>query len=555
MTEKELEILIKKREMQQIEFKESFGVETIETACAFANAAGGYIILGVNDKGDISKLPLRDEALRDYENRIATSTEPSVAVDAEKVPFRGEYVIALKVIENPLKPVSFKSRSYIRKGSVNHKMTPTEISECHLKSTGSSMDAVIVPRGTKDDLDMNKVAEYMKKANSEKRRNFDLNDDPWLILKKLEWVRSETEITRASYLLFARNPQIKFPQAIIHIGAFKDDGFILDGKDISGNIQDQAEESLSFIKRNIRRCIVITGKAEHDRYWEYPMEALRETITNAICHRDYGSPHTIQIQIIENRIIVCSPGELPFDMSIDKLLNKFHPSRPRNKIIAQAFYDMHLTEFYGSGIRRIRKECEINGNAFPSLSNEMGAFTATYFSRQIDDSINPADDTINPGDDTINPADDTINPADDTINPADDTINPADDPIKSKDDPIKSKDDPIKSKDDPIKSKDDPIKSEDDPIKSEDDPIKSEDDPIKSKDDPIKLELSEQIYELITRNPGINRETIAKTVGRSVETVKRVLKKLRNSKHRIEFRGSKKTGGYYLIKKQDSKNE
>ena len=182
MTEKELELLIKEREMQRIEFKASFGIEAIETACAFANAAGGYIILGLDDNGDISNLPLRDEALRDYENRIATSTEPSVAVDAEKVPFRGEYVIALKVVENPLKPVSFKGRSYIRKGSVNHKMTPAEISECHLRSTGSSMDAVTVTRGTKEDLDMDKVADYMKKANSEKRRNFDLNDDPWLIL-------------------------------------------------------------------------------------------------------------------------------------------------------------------------------------------------------------------------------------------------------------------------------------------------------------------------------------------------------------------------------------
>lgn len=66
MTEKELESLIKNRETRQIEFKESFGAETIETACAFANAAGGYIILGVDDNGDISKLPLRDEALRSF---------------------------------------------------------------------------------------------------------------------------------------------------------------------------------------------------------------------------------------------------------------------------------------------------------------------------------------------------------------------------------------------------------------------------------------------------------------------------------------------------------
>ena len=265
------------------------------------------------------------------------------------------------------------------------------------------------------------------------------------------------------------------------------------------------EESLSFIKRNIRRCIVITGKAEHDRYWEYPMEALRETITNAICHRDYGSPHTIQIQIIDNRIIICSPGELPFDMSIDKLLNKFHPSRPRNKIIAQAFYDMHLTEFYGSGIRRIRKECEINGNPFPTLSNEAGSFTTTYFSRQNDD------------------------------------------PINSECDPINSENDPINSENDPINSENDPINSENDPINSENDPINSESDPINSESDPIKLELSEQIYELIVRNPGINRETIAIRVGRSVETVKRVLKKIRKSKIQIEFRGSKKTGGYYPV--------
>ena len=393
MTEKELELLIKEREMQRIEFKASFGIEAIETACAFANAAGGYIILGLDDNGDISNLPLRDEALRDYENRIATSTEPSVAVDAEKVPFRGEYVIALKVVENPLKPVSFKGRSYIRKGSVNHKMTPAEISECHLRSTGSSMDAVTVTRGTKEDLDMNKVAEYMKKANSEKRRNFDLNDDPWLILQKLEWVRSETEITRAAYLLFAKDPQIKFPQAIIHAGAFKDGAFIYSNKDIAGNIQYQVDETINFIKTNIHQSIFITGKAEHDRYWDYPINAIRETITNAICHRDYGSPYTIQVKVIEDRIIIDSPGSLPFDMSIDMLMEDYHPSRPRNKIIAQAFYDMHLTEFYGSGIKRIREECKTNGNTCPTFQEKMNTFTTTYFPRQLDETIKLENDS------------------------------------------------------------------------------------------------------------------------------------------------------------------
>ena len=106
MTEKELEIIIKEHEMQTLELKESFGVECIETACAFANAHGGYIIIGVDNTGNPTQTQLRTEALRDYENRIATSTEPSVAVDSEKVVFRNTQVIVLKVLENPLKPVA-----------------------------------------------------------------------------------------------------------------------------------------------------------------------------------------------------------------------------------------------------------------------------------------------------------------------------------------------------------------------------------------------------------------------------------------------------------------
>ena len=151
MTPHELETILETREWSRLELKESFGAEAIETACAFANAEGGYIVLGVSDDGSLAKSPLRVEALRDYENRIATSTEPSVAVDAERVAYRGGNVVVLKVAENPLKPVAAKGRCYVRKGSVNHRMNPAEIAECHLKATGTSMDAVPVPGATRAD--------------------------------------------------------------------------------------------------------------------------------------------------------------------------------------------------------------------------------------------------------------------------------------------------------------------------------------------------------------------------------------------------------------------
>ena len=115
MTAQELEIAIREHEMQRLELKESFGVECVETACAFANASGGYIVLGVDNNGNPAKAQMRFEALRDYENRIATATEPSVSVDAEKVAFRDATVVVLKVPENPLKPVAYKGRSFMRK--------------------------------------------------------------------------------------------------------------------------------------------------------------------------------------------------------------------------------------------------------------------------------------------------------------------------------------------------------------------------------------------------------------------------------------------------------
>lgn len=382
MTTEELESVVSRHEMQSLELKESFNVECIETACAFANAGGGFLVIGVDDSGEPSRHELRGESLRDYENKISTATEPSVAVDAEKVVFKSREVVVLKVMENPLKPVVYKGRCFVRKGSVNHQMTPSEIAECHLKSTGSSMDAVFVPGATKDDLDMEAVRRYMRKAVREGRRDYLEDEDPWSVLKKLEWVKSETEITRAAYLMFAKFPQRKFSQAVIHAGAFKADGAVIyDSHDSTGNVQEQVDDALNFVKKSIRCAIVVTGKAEHDRYWEYPIEAIREAIANAVCHRDYSISNDIQIKVFEDRVVITNPGQLPFDMTLEDLDNPDHSSRPRNKLITQAFYDMHIIEHYGSGVRRMRRECDKNGSPYPTWTSGKGEFCIRFPAR------------------------------------------------------------------------------------------------------------------------------------------------------------------------------
>ena len=120
-------------------------------------------------------------------------------------------------------------------------------------------------------------------------------------------------------------------------------------------------QRLEFKESCDAEAIEFTGKAEHERYWEYPADALRETIANAICHRDYGSSYATQIKIFEDRLVVISPGQLPFDMPFEQLFNPNHASHPRNKMLAQAFYDMHIIEQYGSGIERIRGSKKTGG--------------------------------------------------------------------------------------------------------------------------------------------------------------------------------------------------
>jgi len=111
-------------------------------------------------------------------------------------------------------------------------------------------------------------------------------------------------------------PIPRFSQAIVHSGAFRAGGaLIVDSRDSKGNIQDQIDDAMAFVQNNIHCALVITpGKVDHDPVWDYPLDALRETLANAICHRDYGAPYDIQVKVFEDSLRISSPGQLPFDM-------------------------------------------------------------------------------------------------------------------------------------------------------------------------------------------------------------------------------------------------
>jgi ATP-dependent DNA helicase RecG len=372
-----LTTILKQGESQTVEFKVSFQDETIQTVGAFANVSGGTILIGVNDDGIPVGVAVGKETLREITDRIASCTEPRVVPDVRVQTVRRRTIISIQVPEYPIKPVAVRGRCYRRVGRSNRHMPPAEIAQMHLASTGTSWDALPARDGKLGDLDLTRVRHYMTLATNIGRRNFPPGTDPLDALRKLELIR-DNRPTWAAVLLFGKRPQSPLIQATVHCGRFRSEIEIADDRMIEGSIIDQVDETMDFLKKHTNVRFVITGKPQRDQIWDYPLEALREAVINAICHRDYSDGSDIQIKVFDDHIRIWSPGLLPFGVTFEDLYRRSHASKPRNKLIAQVFYDLEIIERYGSGIHRMLDACASAGLPEPTLDDSTGGLLITF---------------------------------------------------------------------------------------------------------------------------------------------------------------------------------
>jgi len=333
-----------------VEFKISFNEDVIETLVAFSNTKGGTVYIGVAYNGKIKGLQIGKETIQNWINEVKTKTLPAIIPDTEILTIENKTVVAIRVTEYPIKPVSTRGRYYKRIGNSNHLMSTLEITNLNIQSLQTSWDAFPALNMTINDLDISKINNFIEKVNSKGR--YQLQDNWKNNLEKLRLIKGKT-ITNAAWLLFGKEAT----GYNIHIGRFKTPSLIIDDKMLNGTLFEMVAESMNYIIGQIKVAFEITGiPTSRTEIFEYPLPALRELVLNALIHRDYLSPVDAQIKIFDNEITFFNPGNLYGDLTIEDLKKDNYQAYARNKLIAEAFYLTGDIEKYGTGFIRIRKE-------------------------------------------------------------------------------------------------------------------------------------------------------------------------------------------------------
>ena len=203
-------------------------------------------------------------------------------------------------------------------------------------------------------------------------------------LRGLVWQDVETGepyATAAGVVLLAKDPSSVFPQCRILADAYRGsepDSEPRDHEDIRGPMPLVIERAIAFVERNTRHPMRIVG-LNRVRIDEYPTEALREGLVNAVAHRQYeDAGRKIILEVLADRVAISSPGMPPAPITVDSLrTGKYRPCS-RNPVLAQCLSYFHRIEERGSGFRRMRDQMLNHGLDRPRLSTESGYFQVTF---------------------------------------------------------------------------------------------------------------------------------------------------------------------------------
>ena len=361
MDRSEILKLLEKVEGDRLEFKETFNDGVLKTISAFANTYGGLMVVGVNNKREVVGIDVDDENYQKIINTVVNKL--GITPDFEIVEVNDKSILAIEVNKSYI-PVSFEGRYYKRVGNTTRRMNFEELKRFFQRDLRWER---LSERYFKiDEIDENSVRSFLRAAKAKGRLTVFNGDEPIEEIFGKLGLMENGKINNAGMLLFGKNPQKYFDHARVRVVRLKENITIIGDRWIEGNLFNQFRETEEAIKNFINVRYEIKG-FEREDIWDYPLEAIREAIANAILHRDYMRAINVQIKVYDDRIWFYNVGGLPEDWDTEKLLSS-HASMPRNPTIFNIFYLAGIVESVGSGIERMTNALKDTG--LPELKIE-----------------------------------------------------------------------------------------------------------------------------------------------------------------------------------------
>ncbi len=362
-------------EQQNIEYKQSWRDEYLKWVCGFANAQGGRIYIGIDDKGKVTGVDDYKKLMDDIPNKAVNHL--GLVIDVNLLKLKGKNYIEIVVPISPM-PISYHGVYHFRSGSTKQELKGAALHEFLLKKIGRTWDDIGVASAKIEDLNVSTISSFLEAATKSGRiYNEATKDSIPTLLENLQLITAEGELKVAAVLLFGKNPKKFFVTSYFKIGKFGVSDSDLKFQDtIEGNIFDMVESVMTLLKQRYNISTISYEGIQRIEKTEYPEAAIREAVLNAITHKDYKDS-TIQMSIYDDKIVLWNPGKLSEDLTIEKLKGK-HPSRARNKNIAEVFFKAGYIESWGRGIEKMVSALSAEKMPEPIFEENSGGFQVTF---------------------------------------------------------------------------------------------------------------------------------------------------------------------------------
>ena len=352
-----------------IEYKRQWDDEWLKWLCGFANADGGTLYIGISDKQHIIGVDNSKKLMEDIPNKIVSKL--GIYPDVRLLEEDGKEIIEIEVAPSQ-ESVLLDGVLYKRVGATNQIVKGQALKDFYARKLNATWDSRIIRGATLDDIDPEAIKYFLLKGIDKGRLPKESVDDSVeKVLKNLEVMTDDDELTLAALLLFGKNPQHYCLNALIKIGRFGHSQAALMNQDlIDGDLIRMADRVMEALDaKYLIRPIHYEGMQRIEPL-EIPEDGLREILYNLEIHKDYNGPDSL-IRVFDDRITFWNQGSLPAGITPESIFRP-HDSQPRNRLIANAFYMAGFVEAWGRGYELITEAFTKEGLEVPTIEEEFG---------------------------------------------------------------------------------------------------------------------------------------------------------------------------------------